>query len=68
MCHDDVLLLLISQKPILLPPENPYPQPRVRVFRGRGKDRRFLPAENPCHSLPTVREEREEVCVCEGAR
>jgi len=52
MCHDDVLLLLpISQKPVLLPPENPYPQPRVRVFRGRGNGRRFLPTENPCHSL-----------------
>jgi len=52
MFHDDVLLLLpISQKPVLLPPENPYPRPRVRVFGGRGKIRRFLPAENPCHSL-----------------
>ena len=50
MFHDDVLLS-ISQKPVLLPPENPYPRPRVRVFRGRDKGRRFLPAENPCHSL-----------------
>jgi len=51
MCHDDVLLLLISQKPVLLCPENPYSGPRVRVFGGRGKGRRFLPAENPCYLL-----------------
>jgi len=33
MFHDDdvLLLLSISKKPILLPLENPYPRPRVRV-------------------------------------
>jgi len=56
MCHDDVLLLLpISQKPVLLPLENPYPRPRVGVRGDRAKGRRFLPTENPCHSLVKVR-------------
>jgi len=30
MCHNDVLLSIL-QKPVLLPLENLYPQPRVRV-------------------------------------
>jgi len=37
-----------------------YPWPRVRVFRGRGKGRRFLPAENPCHSLTMAAEELDQ--------
>jgi len=54
MCHYDVLLLPILQKPVPLPPENPYPWPRVRVFEGRGKGRRFIPVDNPCHSLSMI--------------
>jgi len=61
MFHDDVPPLLpISQKPVLLPPENPYPRPRVRVLGvgiGVGD---FYPWKTPVihysHLLPCLQE------------